>query len=52
MRRTGKVIFESENEKGGHLAAHEQPEMLVRDVRKMFGKGGPAFGVVKGRTGY
>lgn len=52
MRLRGKVIFESENEKGGHFAAHEVPESLVNDVRKMFGKGGPAFGVVKGKTGY
>lgn len=42
----------SEHDKGGHFAAHEQPEALVADVRKMFGKGGPAFGVVSGRLGY
>lgn len=52
MRATGKVVFECENEKGGHFAAHEVPELLVKDVRKMFGKGGPAFAVVKGKTGY
>ncbi|KAJ7644586.1 Alpha/Beta hydrolase protein [Roridomyces roridus] len=46
------VVIESEHERGGHFAAHEVPELLVGDVRKMFGKGGPAFGVVPGRTGY
>lgn len=48
----GSVVFESEHEHGGHFAAHENPEALVGDLRKMFGKGGPAFGVVDGRNGY
>ncbi|KAK0196284.1 Alpha/Beta hydrolase protein [Armillaria mellea] len=48
----GNVVFESEHTSGGHFAAHEKPQELVDDVRKMFGKGGPAFGVVPGRTGY
>lgn len=48
----GNVVFESEHEHGGHFAAHENPEALVGDLRKMFGKGGPAFGVVDGRNGY
>ncbi|KAJ7166350.1 Alpha/Beta hydrolase protein [Mycena crocata] len=48
----GKVVFESEHDRGGHFAAHEQPELLVGDVRKMFGKKGPAFGIVPGKTGY
>ncbi|TEB22768.1 alpha/beta-hydrolase [Coprinellus micaceus] len=46
------LVFESEQEKGGHFAAHEVPELLVRDLRKMFGKGSPAYGVVPGKTGY
>ncbi|KAG2007071.1 epoxide hydrolase [Coprinopsis cinerea AmutBmut pab1-1] len=46
------VIFESDHDKGGHFAAHEVPEALVGDLRKMFGKGGPAFGAVPGKTGY
>ncbi|KAH9917976.1 uncharacterized protein B0H18DRAFT_1200218 [Fomitopsis serialis] len=29
-----------------------EPEDLAADVRAMFGKGGPAFGVVPGRIGY
>ncbi|KAF5314945.1 hypothetical protein D9619_007397 [Psilocybe cf. subviscida] len=45
-------VFAAEHDKGGHFAAHEVPEVLVGDLRKMFGKGGPAFGVVPGKTGY
>ena len=48
----GKVVFESRHGKGGHFAAHEVPELLVGDIRKMFGRGGPAFGVVQGTDGY
>ena len=50
--RTRHLVFESEHESGGHFAAHEKPEELVEDVRRMFGRGGGAFGVVKGRNGY
>ncbi|KAH9855170.1 alpha/beta-hydrolase [Lenzites betulinus] len=48
----GKVVFESDHEVGGHFAAFEQPQALVSDLRKMFGKGGPAHGVVPGKDGY
>ncbi|KAF7291360.1 putative epoxide hydrolase [Mycena indigotica] len=51
-RLLGNVVAEAEHEKGGHFAAHEQPEALVGDLRAMFGRGGPAFGVVGGRNGY
>ena len=51
-RTIGNVVFESEHESGGHFAAHEKPEALVSDLRKMFGKGGPAYGVVNGKDGY
>ncbi|KAJ7062249.1 Alpha/Beta hydrolase protein [Mycena amicta] len=51
-RLLGKVVFSAEHAKGGHFAAHEVPEALVGDLRKMFGKAGPAFAVVPGRTGY
>ncbi|KAF7342904.1 EHN domain-containing protein [Mycena sanguinolenta] len=51
-RRTGNVVFEAEHKMGGHFAAHEVPELLVGDLRKMFGKGGPAYGVVSGHSGY
>ncbi|KAH9056297.1 hypothetical protein EDB87DRAFT_1579496 [Lactarius vividus] len=48
----GRIVFESEHEAGGHFAAYEQPEALVGDLRKMFGKSGPAGGVVSGCTDY
>ncbi|KAI9436108.1 Alpha/Beta hydrolase protein [Lactarius psammicola] len=52
LRSKGRIVFESEHEVGGHFAAYEQPEALVDDLRKMFGKSGPAAGVVPGCTGY
>ena len=48
----GKLVFAGEHDKGGHFPAFEQPEALVGDLRVMFGKGGGAFGVVQGRSGY
>ncbi|KAL1676600.1 Alpha/Beta hydrolase protein [Schizophyllum commune] len=49
----GNVVFESEmHDRGGHFAAYEVPELLVGDIRKMFGKGGPSHGVVQGKDGY
>lgn len=48
----GPVVFQNEHGKGGHFAAWEMPEMIVGDLRAMFGKSGGAYGVVKGRTGY
>lgn len=51
-RTLGPVVFESDNESGGHFYATEKPEFLARDLRAMFGKGGGAFGVVKGKSGY
>ncbi|KAI0259492.1 Alpha/Beta hydrolase protein [Gloeopeniophorella convolvens] len=46
------IVFESEHEVGGHFAAWEQPEALAGDLRRMFGKSGPAANVVSGRSGY
>jgi len=46
------VVLESEHTNGGHFAAHEAPELLVGDLRKMFGKNGPAAGIVPGQNGY
>ena len=46
------VVFESEHDSGGHFACHEKPNEIVDDLRKMFEKGGPAFGVVQGKSGY
>ena len=48
----GKVVFEAEHDAGGHFAAFEVPEKLAGDLRRMYGKGGPAYGVVPGKTGY
>ncbi|KAF9476545.1 alpha/beta-hydrolase [Pholiota conissans] len=46
------LVFESEHQSGGHFASIEKPNELVEDLRRMFGKGGPAFGVVPGKSGY
>ncbi|KAL1744507.1 Alpha/Beta hydrolase protein [Schizophyllum fasciatum] len=51
-RTLGNVVFEAEHESGGHFAAQERPDALVGDLRAMFGKGGPAYGVVPGKDGY
>jgi hypothetical protein len=40
----GNVVFQAENDSGGHFYAHERPEWLVRDLHKMFGKDINAFG--------
>ena len=47
----GRVVQQSEFEKGGHFAAYEMPEELAGDLKKMFGKGGPGYGVVTGKDG-
>ncbi|TBU56210.1 alpha/beta-hydrolase [Dichomitus squalens] len=52
LQTLGNLVFESVHSHGGHFAAHEEPEELVRDIRNMFGKGGPAAGVVPGKNGY
>ena len=52
LRSKGRVVFESEHKVGGHFAAYEQPEALVDDLRNMFGRTGPAAGVIPGCTGY
>lgn len=51
-RVLGPVVFENRHNNGGHFAAWEQPDALAGDVKAMFGKGGPAYGVVPGRAGY
>jgi hypothetical protein len=50
--RTPNLVFEAEHDSGGHFAAHEKPEELVGDLRRMFGRNGPAYEVIKGKTGY
>ncbi|KAI9778331.1 MAG: hypothetical protein M1839_008118 [Geoglossum umbratile] len=51
-RTLGPVVFEGEHEHGGHFAAWERPEDLAVDLRTMFGRGGGAFGCVKGKEGF
>jgi len=51
-RTLGEVVYESDNEHGGHFQAHEHPEVITRDLKAMFGKGGGAYGVVPGKDGY
>ncbi|EMD39697.1 hypothetical protein CERSUDRAFT_92190 [Gelatoporia subvermispora B] len=51
-RANANIVSETEHEHGGHFASHEQPEKLANDVRKMYMKGGPAYGVVSGKDGY
>lgn len=46
-RTLGKVVYESEHERGGHFAAWEQPKVIAEDLNKMFGKGGPVENEVK-----
>jgi len=48
----GKVVFVGDSEKGGHFAAWENPQAVAGDLKKMFGRGGPAFEVVEGKSGY
>lgn len=51
-RYLGPVVQEREHARGGHFAAWEAPGELAGDVRDMFRKGGPCFGVVPGKNGY
>ena len=51
-RTMGPVVYESFSDKGGHFAATERPDVIASDLQKMFGKGGGAYGVIKGKEGY
>lgn len=51
-RTQGPVVFQEFHDKGGHFAAYEQPDVLVNDLRKMFGRGGGAEGIVPGNNGF
>ncbi|KAK8156403.1 Alpha/Beta hydrolase protein [Phyllosticta citrichinensis] len=42
----GPVVHESEHSGGGHFAAWERPDDLVRDLQALFGKKGPCFNIV------
>ena len=51
-RTMGPVVLQKEYERGGHFAAWERPDAIVGDLRTMFGKGGSAYGVVEGKSGF
>jgi hypothetical protein len=51
-RTLGPVAYESIKSRGGHFAAWEQPDEIAGDLKKMFGKKGPCFSIVKGANGY
>ncbi|KAL0573633.1 hypothetical protein V5O48_008329 [Marasmius crinis-equi] len=52
IMNVGNLVFAAEHTSGGHFAAHERPQDLADDLRKMFGRGGAAYGVVPGKDGY
>lgn len=43
----GEVVLQSEQERGGHFAAWEVPEAIVRDLMEMFGPGGSCVGLFR-----
>ncbi|WPG99494.1 Epoxide hydrolase N terminus [Acrodontium crateriforme] len=45
-RTLGPVVQERRKMRGGHFLAHELPDETVKDLRDMFGKGGPCYGIV------
>ena len=51
-RTLGNAVYEVENEAGGHFYATEKPELLVRDLRTMFGRGGGAYKAITDKSGY
>lgn len=48
----GPMVHHSVWDWGGHFAAYERPDAIMADLRAMFGKGGGAEGVVKGKSGF
>ncbi|KAF9740665.1 hypothetical protein PMIN06_012617 [Paraphaeosphaeria minitans] len=48
----GDVVHESVNERGGHFAAWERPDVVSKDLMNMFGKKGPLYKIVPGKSGY
>jgi hypothetical protein len=48
----GPLVLASEYDRGGHFAAWERPDAIVKDLREMFGREGGAYAVVHGRTGF
>lgn len=52
LKTLGNVVLLSHNPCGGHFAALEQPEVIVRDLKAMLEKGDKAYGCVDGLDGY
>lgn len=48
----GPLVYQKDHDSGGHFEAFERPDAIVDDLRTMFGKGGGAFGVVRGCSGF
>jgi hypothetical protein len=48
----GPVVYESDNDKGGHFAAWERPDVIAADLQNMFGKSGGCYGIVPGKSGF
>lgn len=46
----GPLLLASEYDRGGHFAAWERPDAIVKDLREMFGKERRAYAVVHSRT--
>ena len=51
-RTLGPIVFEAEHESGGGFAAFEVPDLLVQDLRSMFGRGGGAYNIIEVASGY
>ena len=48
----GPLVLATEYDHGGHFAAWERPDAIVKDLREMFGKKGGAFACVKACVGF
>lgn len=51
-RTLGPICFESEHEKGGHFSTWEAPDAVASDLNGMFGKKGPCYSIINGKSGY
>jgi len=45
-------VFSKSYDKGGHFGGWERPEDVASGLCEMFGKGGGAYKVVEGKSGY
>lgn len=51
-RTLGEVVYEAQNDSGGHFYSIENPEGLAKDLRIVFGTGGGAFKILNDKSGY